>query len=34
MTALWIVTTYTFVALVLGTVAFGTLRMFGIGRTS
>ena len=33
MSAFWIVTTYAFVATVLATVAFGTVRMFSVGRT-
>jgi hypothetical protein len=33
MTAFWIVTTYAFVAGVLGTVGFGTVRMFSVGRS-
>jgi len=33
MSAFWIITTYLFVATVLGTVAFGTVRMFSVGRT-
>ena len=33
MSALWVITTYLFVATALGTVGFGVLRMFGAGRT-
>jgi len=33
MSALWVITTYVFVATVLGTVSFGVLRMFGAGCT-
>jgi hypothetical protein len=32
MSALWIAVTYVFVAVVLGTVGFGTLRAFGFAR--
>ena len=32
MSLLWIIATYVFVAFVLGTVGFGTLRVFGFAR--